>query len=386
MASSPTPDRTPSPVPMPIRRSTRSRRSAPRFEDEEFTAPKSSTTGTSPMPGPSNRPKRKAAQEAVSRIAPETPSAHRELLENALAAMKPDEHRDFAGWVELESDPAVFNEVLISLGAPGLQVSEVFGVDPASLALLPTPVYGLVFLYEYDGEEEEEEAADKRQDCPDELWFSNQTTANACATVAMFNILMNVPDPSFGTQLAEFKAATTPLSPPHRGHKLDENDFIRAIHNSVARRLDLWSEDLLLDNKFETYAKQQKRKTGRALSNRKSAAANTKASRRRRAKKDAETANHYIAYVPVAGKVWELDGLRTKPVCLGPFAGDWLPVAATALSARMASGASFNLLAVVPSVYERAAMKRGNYIPAGHAFLAKLAEKGMLEQAIASST
>lgn len=385
MASSPTlDDRTPVPVPMPIRRSTRSRRSAPRFEDEEFTAPKSSTAGSPPKAGPSNRPKRKAAQEAARKMAPETLSANRELLGNALAAMKPDEHKDFAGWVELESDPAFFNEILSSLGAPGLQISEVFGVDAASLALLPAPVYGLVFLYEYGGQQEDE-AADTRQDGPDELWFGNQTTANACATVAMFNILMNVPDPSFGPQLAEFKAATTSLSPPHRGHKLDENDFIRAIHNSVARRLDLWSEDLLLDNKFETYEKQRKRKTGRAANRKATAAAKRKASRKKK-KKEGETANHYIAYVPVAGRVWELDGLQTKPACLGPFADDWLPVAAAALSARMAAGGSFNLLAVVPSVYERAALKRGDYIPASHALLAKLAEKGLLEQAIASST
>lgn len=49
------------------------------------------------------------------------------------------------------------------------------------------------------------------------------------------NIIMNINSVKFGPELEEFRDATKPLAPPHRGHALDTNDFIRAIHNSVAR-------------------------------------------------------------------------------------------------------------------------------------------------------
>jgi ubiquitin carboxyl-terminal hydrolase L5 len=63
----------------------------------------------------------------------------------------------------------------------------------------------------------------------------NQTTANACATVALMNIIMNVHAVKLGPELEEFRKITQTLPPPHRGHALDANDFIRVIHNSVAR-------------------------------------------------------------------------------------------------------------------------------------------------------
>ena len=49
------------------------------------------------------------------------------------------------------------------------------------------------------------------------------------------NIIMNAEGASFGNELQEFKDSTKSMPAPHRGHMLDINDFIRAIHNSVAR-------------------------------------------------------------------------------------------------------------------------------------------------------
>ena len=62
-----------------------------------------------------------------------------------------------------------------------------------------------------------------------------QTTTNACATVALLNIVMNVPGLDLGDKLQTFKEATRKLKPPYRGKRLGEHDFIRGVHNSFAR-------------------------------------------------------------------------------------------------------------------------------------------------------
>lgn len=63
-----------------------------------------------------------------------------------------------------------------------------------------------------------------------------QTTNNACATVALVNILMNVPGITFDAQcLDTLRAATADLRPADRGQKLGESQDIREIHNSSAR-------------------------------------------------------------------------------------------------------------------------------------------------------
>ena len=60
---------------------------------------------------------------------------------------------------------------------------------------------------------------------------------------------------------------------------------------------------------------------------------------------------HFVAYVPSGGKVYELDGLKAGPIDLGSFEDSWLPVARSAIEARIqkyaASEIKFNLMAIV---------------------------------------
>lgn len=66
-----------------------------------------------------------------------------------------------------------------------------------------------------------------------------------------------------------------------------------------ARRLDHLNADLWLSNKAEA-SKRKKRTKGKTSK-----------------KKDDDSGYHFIAYVPVNGYVWELDGLRARPAKLG---------------------------------------------------------------------
>ncbi|KAI0121661.1 hypothetical protein BJ170DRAFT_704310 [Xylariales sp. AK1849] len=277
----------------------------------------------------------------------------------------PEELKGYKGWVEMESEPMFFQAMLHEMSAPNLKITELFSIDEDSLAALSQPVHGLVFLFQYD--ESAENSAEERDDCPDGLWFANQTTANACATVALMNITMNITSANFGPELQNFKAETASLSSPHRGYHLDTNDFIRCIHNSIARRTQLLTEDLAYKNKAEDWEAEQLKRE-RALKNARNkkapakgrgkaeaSAASTSTSKAKKKKKPVSesTSNHYIAYVPYGGKVWELDGLENKPLCLGPYEDEnWLQTAIEIVQVRMAAGDfsnTFNLLAVCAS-------------------------------------
>ncbi|KAI1385232.1 cysteine proteinase [Hypoxylon trugodes] len=286
-------------------------------------------------PDKGTRPKRKAAQVAKEIIDEDDTSA---LLDNVLSAMSEDEHDEYLGWVELESEPAFFNAMLLALGTVSFKVQEVYSLDTESLKSLSHPVHGFIFCFEYEGDSEPSHEKE-RQDCPPGLWFANQTAGNACATVALTNIIMNAKDVNLGGDLQGFREETSLLPPPHRGRVLDEDDFIRSVHNSVARRIDLLAEDLVLDNKYEESLK-KKRPRGKSSS--------SSSSRQSRKKRNIETNYHYIAYVPVNGQVWELDGFQVKPLCLGPVGDSWLEKASAAIQERMLRNefAPFSLLAI----------------------------------------
>ncbi|KAI1338101.1 cysteine proteinase [Xylariaceae sp. FL0016] len=318
------------------RKSARAKKAPQKYDDEYVL---SSHESALPMPPAkqTSRPKRKAAEVAAQTTLKEDVAV---VQEEAFARMNDDERKEYQGWVELESEPAFFNALLKALGTRDLKVQEVFGLDDMIMSCLPKPVYGLIFLFPWV---EEDESSEGRQECPGNLWFNNQVTANSCATVAITNVIFNARNVDLGTKLQEFQEQNRTLPPSHKGHSLNKNDFIRAIHNSVARRSDLLSEDLLLDNKWEAARKKKRARKP----------AGTKSSSSRRKKAEDETF-HYIAFVPVESQVWELDGFEEKPKCLGPYKEDgWLGVASLAIQERMARDEnamlSFNLLAICQS-------------------------------------
>ncbi|KAM0307136.1 hypothetical protein ACHAO8_010594 [Botrytis cinerea] len=166
---------------------------------------------------------------------------------------------------------------------------------------------------------------------------SDPTTHNACATIALLNIVMNVPDLDLGVCIGSFKEDTRFLKPAYRGQKLSQNECIRNIHNSFARRMDILNADLALSNEVSAWKK--KRKTKRK-------------SERSKSKSDVESGFHFIAFVPVEGVVWRLDGLERQPVNLGPCNDDWISVARTSIYQQIVKygdDLQFNLLSLCRS-------------------------------------
>ena len=87
-------------------------------------------------------------------------------------------------WCLIESDPAVFTELLETLGVQGVELSEVWSLDDESL-LASSKIYGLVFLFQWIRQTQQDHAQSKEPlseaDSPASLFFAHQVTTNACA-------------------------------------------------------------------------------------------------------------------------------------------------------------------------------------------------------------
>jgi len=129
------------------------------------------------------------------------------------------------------------------------------------------------------------------------------------------NILLNRPEIELGKELRLFKDFAVHLPPDMAGEAIGNSNVIRTIHNSFAR-----PEPFEMDEKA--------------------------------AKGDEDDVYHFIGYVPVNGKLYELDGLQPGPIELGECTHeDWLDKVRPVIQARMQRYSEkeigFNLMAII---------------------------------------
>lgn len=193
-------------------------------------------------------------------------------------------------------------------------------------------------MFRYASEENKQEAS-----CPDHVWFANQTHEFACATVSLLNIVNNIPDIELGEQLRNFKEFSQPLTPAQRGDSIGNFEFVKQIHNSFARKMDMLNIDLGMENAHDDRKSKKK-------------AAPAKAKKGKVVTEDDwqddENAFHFLAYVPIEGEVWQLDGLDRQPSKVGKIKGnDWMSIAVPRIEERMMAlatgGIEFVLLSLV---------------------------------------
>lgn len=153
-----------------------------------------------------------------------------------------------------------------------------------------------------------------------------QVINNACATQAILSVLLNCKhtDLKLGSTLADLKEFCMSFDPLDKGLALSNAGQIRSVHNSFARQT-LFE----LDNK--------------------------------KANKD-EDVFHFVGYVPIDGRLYELDGLKDGPIDLGAVGADqdWLNVVRPIIEKRMEKYSEgeihFNLMAIVSDrqlIYQR---------------------------------
>lgn len=227
-------------------------------------------------------------------------------------------------WCLIESDPGVFSELIKGFGVSGAQVEELYTLDKESFNALK-PIHGLIFLFKWIGNTEIDGTyvTDSRLD---NIVFVKQVIENACATQAILSVLLNCshPDVDLGPGLTEFKSFVSNFDPETKGLALSNSDNIRSVHNSFARQQLYELED-------KTPAKE-------------------------------EDAFHFVGYVPINGRLYELDGLKEAPIDLGaiPEGSDWTDVVRPVLEKRMMKYSEgeihFNLMGIVSDrkmLYER---------------------------------
>jgi len=218
-------------------------------------------------------------------------------------------------WCLIESDPGVFTELIKGFGVTGAQVEELYTLDQESFSALK-PMHGLIFLFKWIGNTEIDGSfvTDSRLD---EIVFVKQVIENACATQAIISVLLNCqhPDIDLGDNLKDFKSFVSNFDPDTKGLALSNSDVIRQVHNSFARQQMFEMEEKAPSKEEDSY--------------------------------------HFIAYVPINGRLYELDGLKEAPIDLGPIqaGSDWTDVVRPVLEKRMMKYSEgeihFNLMAIV---------------------------------------
>ncbi|CDK24487.1 unnamed protein product [Kuraishia capsulata CBS 1993] len=184
--------------------------------------------------------------------------------------------------IPLESNPEIFTEFAHSLGlVPLLSFHDVYSVtDIEVLEFLPQPIYAFVLLFPITDSFEQfrqQEAASTPESDGGVVWLK-QSVKNACGLYALLHVLLNVPK---SLVVKDSKA----------------DNFRRKIQNNLKQAdLDELVEDCC--SIHESYATQGSTEAPDA---------------------EDDVNLHFVTFVAKNGRVYELDGRRTKPVDVGSF-------------------------------------------------------------------
>ncbi|KAJ1665406.1 hypothetical protein IW140_003375 [Coemansia sp. RSA 1813] len=221
---------------------------------------------------------------------------------------------DNGNWCLIESDPGVFTELIQNMGVKDVQVEELYSLDTETLRAME-PVYGLIFLFKWQPTTGTRSSVSYQQEQqqPENVYFAQQIIQNACATQAILSILMNrEKDLDIGETLSNLRSFSIDLPPDMRGLALTNCDELRKVHNSF-QRIEAFLNDI-----------------------------------HRPATED-DDVFHFVSYVPVNGRLYELDGLKPAPIDHGAT-NDWLTDVSGVIQNRINEYSQteirFNLMAV----------------------------------------
>ncbi|XP_010076508.1 PREDICTED: ubiquitin carboxyl-terminal hydrolase BAP1, partial [Pterocles gutturalis] len=222
----------------------------------------------------------------------------------------------------------LFTLLVEDFGVKGVQVEEIYDLQSKCQG----PVYGFIFLFKWIEERRSrrkvstlvDETSVIDDDIVNNMFFAHQLIPNSCATHALLSVLLNCNNVDLGPTLSRMKDFTKGFSPESKGYAIGNAPELAKAHNSHAR-----PEPRHLPEKQNGIS----------------------------AVRTME-AFHFVSYVPIKGRLFELDGLKVYPIDHGPWADDeeWTDKARRVIMERIGlatAGAPyhdirFNLMAVVP--------------------------------------
>lgn len=237
-------------------------------------------------------------------------------------------------WMELESDPGLFTLLIGDIGVKGVKVEEVYDVTQT----FEDRVFGFVFLFQWIEERRARKKA-MNDDCYvtepsvlQKMFFAHQIVTNSCATHALLSILLNCdkdPDITLGPTLQDLKTYCQYLDPESRGYAIGNIPQLATAHNRHAK------PDIPIQSLPPT-------KRGAVMTSASAFVPET---------------YHFVSYVPIGERLFELDGLKEWPIDHGPWAEteDWTDLFKRVISRRLTEGEGiqFNLMALIPDPIPR---------------------------------
>ncbi|XP_022923369.1 ubiquitin carboxyl-terminal hydrolase 3-like [Cucurbita moschata] len=191
-------------------------------------------------------------------------------------------------WLPLEANPDVMNQFLWGLGLPEdeAECNDVYGLDEELLDMVPKPVLAVVFLYPITQkckDERLQQEEDAKNDYSDQVYFMKQTVGNACGTIGLLHAIGNITSEiklSEGSFLDRFFKSTKSMDPMERAVFLGEDREMEVAHSVAAN-----AGDTTAPEKVDT---------------------------------------HFICFSCVDGVLYELDGMKSKPISHGASSPDTL--------------------------------------------------------------
>lgn len=231
-------------------------------------------------------------------------------------------------WRELESDPGLFSLLMEDYGVRGIKVEEVYDIGKK----FDGRVYGFVFLFRWTGERRARKKSLATEDSyvfdseiVNRMFFATQVVTNSCATHSLLSVLLNLTDVELGPVLTKLKEFTAGHDPESKGLAIGNMLELARAHNSHAK---------------PEYAVPQVpsgKRGSTVLSSAHSLVPET---------------YHFVSYVPVNDRLFELDGLKQYPIDHGPWGEheEWTDLFARIMSEKLSSAQDilYNLMAIVP--------------------------------------
>lgn len=233
-----------------------------------------------------------------------------------------------AEWRELESDPGLFSLLVEDFGVRGVKVEEVYDISKKFEGKV---YYGFVFLFRWEGDRRARKKSLATEDSyvmdsgvVNRMFFAHQIVNNSCATHALLSVLLNCSDMDLGPTLTRLQEFSAGLDPESKGFAIANMSELARSHNKHAKPLHIAPPP-------------PGGRRGSVMSSAHALLPET---------------YHFVSYVPINDRLFELDGLKEFPIDHGPWGEqeEWTDLFQRVISQRLTGTEDilYNLMAVVP--------------------------------------